>query len=133
MRSWWGGGAGFRILLVVAVSIHPDVVDTRPDVVAAVVGVAFSGSLFGSHLYDNSPWHWGPLCCRIPFAENVGYFASDNLPAVDIVATAGGFAAVPAIAVSVPLIVSSIDLGGQRWPADITVMVTLHYLLRLHV
>ena len=24
-------------------------------------------------------------------------------------------------------------LGGQRWPADITVMVTLHYLLRLHV
>ena len=40
--------------------------------------------------------------------------AADNLPAVDIVATAGGFAAVPVIAVSVPLVVPAIDLGGPK-------------------
>ena len=100
------------------VGIHPDVVDTRPVFVAAVVGVAFSGSLFGSRLYDNSLWHWGLLCCRVPchvpFAGNVGCFAADTLPAVDIVATAQGFAAVPAIAVSVPLVVPAIDLGGPK-------------------
>ena len=101
-----------------ASGIHLDVVDTRPVVVASVVGVSFAGSLFGSRLYDNSPWHWGPLCCRVPcrvpFAENVGFFAADNLPAVDIVATAGGFAAVPAIALSVPLVVPVIYLGGAK-------------------
>ena len=37
-----------------------------------------------------------------------------NLPAVGIVAIAGGFAAVPAIAVFVPLVVPAIDLGGPK-------------------
>ena len=55
-----------------------------------------------------------PVPCRVPFAENVGCLAADNLPAVDIVATAGGFAAVPAIAVSMPLVVPVIDLGGPK-------------------
>ena len=66
MRSWWGEGAGFRIALVEAIGIHPAVVDTRPVFVADVVGVACAGSLFGSRLFDNSPLHWGPLCCLIP-------------------------------------------------------------------
>ena len=116
MRSWWGEGSGFRIALVEAVGIHPAVVDTRPVVNVDIVGVARAGPLFGSLLFDNSPLHWGPLCClircRVPFAENVGCLAADNLPDVDIVATAGGFAAVPAISVSVPLVVPAIDLGG---------------------
>ena len=107
MRSWWGEGSGFHIAIVEAVGIHPAVVDTRPAVVAAVVGVACAGPLIGSGLFDNSPLHWGPLCylvpCRAPFAGNVGCLAADNLPAVGIVAIAGGFAAVPAISVSVPL------------------------------
>ena len=101
-----------------AFGIHPDVIDTRPVGVDAVVGVACAGSLFGSRLFDNSPLHWGPRCClfpcRVPFAENIGCLATDNLPAVDIVATAGGFAAVPAISMSVPLVVPAIDLGGAN-------------------
>ena len=40
--------------------------------------------------------------------------AADNLPAVGIVSTAGGFAAVPAIAVFVPLVVPTIDSGGAK-------------------
>ena len=40
--------------------------------------------------------------------------AADNLPAVDIVAISGGFAAVPDIAVAVPLVVPAIDLGGAE-------------------
>ena len=39
---------------------------------------------------------------------------ADNLPAVGIVAIAGGFAAVPAIAVFVPFVVLAIDLGGAK-------------------
>ena len=69
MRSWWGEGAGSRIALV-------EVVDIRPAVVAAVVGVACAAPLLGSRLFDNAPLHWGPLCClvpcRVPFAGNVG-------------------------------------------------------------
>ena len=37
--------------------------------------------------------------------------AADKLPSVDIVVTSGDFAAVPAIAVAVTLIVPVIDLG----------------------
>ena len=94
MRSWWGDGAGSRIALF-------EVVDIRPTVVAAVVGVACAGPLLGSRLFDNAPLHWGPLrcrvTCRVPFAENVGCLVADKLPAVGIVAIAGGFVAVPAI------------------------------------
>ena len=60
---------------------------------------------------------WGPcflVPCRVPFSENYDCFAADNLPAVDIVATAGGVAAVAAIAVAVPLVVPAIDLGGAK-------------------
>ena len=95
----------------------PAAVDTRPVVVAAVVGVACAGTLFVSRLYDNLPLHWGPCClvpCRVPFAEHDDRFAADNLSAVDIVATAGGFADVPEIDVAVPLVVPVIDLGGPK-------------------
>ena len=61
MRSWWGEGSGFRIALVEAVGIHPAVVDTRPVVVAAVVGVAYAASLLGSLLVDVAPLRWGLL------------------------------------------------------------------------
>ena len=88
------------------------------------MGVECAGSLFGSRLFDNSPLHWGLLCClvpcRVPFAENVGCLAADNLPAVDIIATAGGFAAVSVIAVSVTRVVPAIDLGGPK-------VARLHY------
>ena len=118
MRSWWGEGAGFRIALVEAVSIHPAIVDIPPVDVDAVVGVACAVPLLGSHLFDNSPLHWGPLCClvpcRVPFAENVVCLAADNLPDVRIVAIAGGFSAVPDIAVFVPLVVPTIDSGGLK-------------------
>ena len=53
MRSWWEEGAGFRIAIVEAVYIRPAVVDIRPDVVAAVVGVACTGPLIGICLFDN--------------------------------------------------------------------------------
>ena len=94
-----------------AVGILPAAVHTRP----VGVGVAFSAPLSSSRLFGNEPLHWGPCClvlCRIPFSENDDCFAADSLPAVDIVSTAGGFAAVSAIAVAVPLVVSAIDLGG---------------------
>ena len=66
MISWWGEGAGFRIALVEDVGIRPAVVDIRPVVVASVVGVAYTGPLLGSRLFDNSPLHWGPLYCLVP-------------------------------------------------------------------
>ena len=91
--------------------------DTRPVVTAVSVGVAFAGPLSGSRPFGNEPLHWGPCClipCRIPFAENDDCFAADNLPAVDIVATAEGVVAVHAIAVAVPLVVPAIDLGGPK-------------------
>ena len=53
-----------------------------------------------------------PLPC--PLAENDECLAADNLHTVDIVATAGGFAAVPAISVAMPLVVPAIDLGGTK-------------------
>ena len=56
--------------------------------------------LSGSRPVGTEPLHWGPCClvlCRVPFAENDFCLAADNLPAVDIVATAGGVAAVAAI------------------------------------
>ena len=118
MISWWGEGAGFRIALGEAIGIHPAVVDTRPVVVAAVVGVACAAPLLVSRLFDNAPLHWGALCClvpcRVPFSGNVGCFVADKLPAVGIVSIAGGFAAVPAIAVFLPLVVPAIDLGGAK-------------------
>ena len=118
MRSWWGEGAGLRIELVEALDIHPAIIDIRPAVVAAVVGVACADPLLDSRLFDNSPFHWGPLCClvpcHVPFSENVICLAADNLPAVGIVAIAGGFTAVPAIAVFVPLVVPTIDSGGAK-------------------
>ena len=130
MRSWWGEGVGSRISLVV-------VVDIRRAVVAAVVGVACAGPRLVSRLFDTAPLHWGSLrChapCRFPFAENVGCLVADKLPAVGIVAIAGGFAAVPAIVVLVPLGVPAIDVGGRRWPTHITVLVPSRYLLRLHL
>ena len=61
--------------------------------------------------------YWGPFClvpCHVPFAENENCLAADNLPDIDIVATAGGFAAVPAIALAVPLVVTVIDLGEAK-------------------
>ena len=111
MRSWWGEGAGSRIALV-------EVFDILPAVVASVVGVACAVLLIGSRLFDNVPLHWGPLhClfpCLVPFAENVGCLVADKLPDVDIFAIAGVFAAVPAIAVCVPLVVPDIDSGGAK-------------------
>ena len=59
--------------------------------------------------------------------------AADNLPAVDIVATAVVFAAVPDISVDVPLVLPAIDLGGRRWPAYIIFIVSSRYFLRLYV
>ena len=109
MRSWWGEGVGFRIAFVV-------VVDIRHAVVAAVMGVACTGPLLGSRLVDTAPLRWGLLHCRVPcgitFSENVGCLVADKLPAVGIVAISGGFAAVPAIAVLVPLGVPVISAGG---------------------
>ena len=52
MGSWYEEGAGSHIALV-------EIVDIRPAVVAAVVGVACSGPLIGSHLFDTAPLHWG--------------------------------------------------------------------------
>ena len=66
MISWWGEGAGFRIVLVEAVDIRPAVVDIRPAVVASIVGVACAGPLLDSRLFDNAPLHWGLLCCLVP-------------------------------------------------------------------
>ena len=111
MRSWWGEGAGSRIALV-------EVVDVLPTVVAAVVGVAYAGPLLGSCMFDNAPLHWGLLhfrvpCCA-PFSENVGCLVADKLPAVGIAAISVCFAAAPGIAVSVPLGVPAIDLGGAK-------------------
>ena len=53
MSSWQGEDAGFRIVLVEAVGILLAAVDTRPVVVAAVLGVACAGPLFGSRMFDN--------------------------------------------------------------------------------
>ena len=53
MSSWQGEDAGFRIVLVEAIGILLAAVDTRPVVVAAVVGFACAGPLFGSCLFDN--------------------------------------------------------------------------------
>ena len=82
MRSWWGEGVGYRIALFV-------VVDIRPAIVAAVLGVACACPLLGSRLFDTAPLHWAPLrCrvpCRVPLAENVGCLVADKLPAVGIV------------------------------------------------
>ena len=99
-----------------AVGIFPAAVDIRP----VVVGFAFSGPLYSCRLFFNEPMHWGPrylVPSCVPFAENDDCFADDNLPAVDIVATAGGFASLPAIAVAVTLVVPAIDLGGAEFGA----------------
>ena len=92
-------------------------VDTRPVVVAAVVGVAFAVPLSGIRPFGIESLNWGPFClvlCRVPFSENDFFFADDNLPAVAIVATAGGVAAAVAIVVAVPLVVPAIDLGRLK-------------------
>ena len=96
------------------VGIFPAVDDTLPVVVTAVVGVAFAGPLSGCRPFGTEPLHWGPCClvlCCVPFAENDFCFAADTPPAVDIVATDGGVAAVASIAVAVPLVVPAIDLA----------------------
>ena len=49
-----------------------------------------------------------------PFLKTTSVLLLIPPPAVDIVATAGGVAAVPAIAVAVPLVVSAIDLWGPK-------------------
>ena len=106
------------------VGILHAVVDTCPFVVAADVGVAFAGPLPGSLPFGTEPLHWGPcflVLCRAHFAENDDCFAADNLPAVGIFATAGGVAAVAAIAAAVPLVVPDIDLGG----AEVVALVLL--------
>ena len=92
-------------------------VDTLPVVVAAVVGVAFAGPLSGIRPFGIESLNRGPCClvlCRGPFAENDFCFSDDTLPAVGIVATAGGVAAAVAIVVAVPLSVPAIDLGGPN-------------------
>ena len=113
MRSWWGEGVGSRIAFVVDVDIRPAYFHA---VVAAVAGVTCSVLLFGSRLVDTVPWHWGPLSfrvpCRVPFAENIGCLVAEILPAVGILSIAGGWAAVSAIAVLVPLGLPAIDAGG---------------------
>ena len=89
--------------------------DTRPIVAAVYVGVAFDVPMSGIRLFGIESLNWGPCClflCRVPFSENDFCFADDNLPAVGIVATAGGVAAAVAIVVAVPLVVPAIDLGG---------------------
>ena len=59
MRSWWGRGAGFRIALVEAVDILPDVVHICSAVVAAVVGIACASPLLGSRpLPTNFSYCW---------------------------------------------------------------------------
>ena len=92
------------------------VVDIRPSVVAAVVGVACAGLLLGIRLVDTVPLCWGPLRfrvpCRVPFAENVGCWVAEMLPDVGIVFIAGDLAAVPVIAVLVTLGVPAISAGG---------------------
>ena len=66
MISWWGEGAGFRIALVEAVDIRPAVVGIFPAAVAAVVGVACTGPLLVSSLFDNAQLYRGPLCFLVP-------------------------------------------------------------------
>ena len=53
MSGWLGEDTGFHIALSAAVGILPAAIDTRPVVVAAVVGVAFAGHLSGSRLFNN--------------------------------------------------------------------------------
>ena len=109
MRSWWEEGVGSHISFVVVVDIHP-------AAIAAVAGVSCAVPLLGSRLVDTAPLRWVPLrChvpCRVPFDENVDCLVADMIPAVGIVAIAGGVAAVSAIAVLVPLGVSAIAAGG---------------------
>ena len=130
---------GRGLWFVEAFDIRPGVVDIRPAVVADVVGVACDGPLLVSRLFDNSPLHWGLLCClvpcRVPFAENVGCLAADNLPSFGIVAIAGGFAAMPAIAVFVLLVVPAIYLGGPKVARlyYCSGVVPLFFLLRLYL
>ena len=64
------------------------------SVVAAVVGIACAGPLPGSRMVDTVPLRWVLLCCRgscrIPFAENVGCWVAEIIPAVGIVSIAWG-------------------------------------------
>ena len=94
------------------------VVDIRPAVVAAVVGVACAALLIGSRLVDVAPLRWGLLHfrvpCRVPFSENGGCLVADKLPAVGIVAIAGGFEVVPAIDAFVTFVVPAIYSGGPK-------------------
>ena len=91
--------------------------DTRPVVAAVAVGVAFSGPLSGIRLFGTESLHRGPCClflCRGPFAETDFCFVDDTLLAVGIAATDEVVVAAVAIVVAVPLVVSTIDLGGGR-------------------
>ena len=56
------------------------------------------------------------------------------LPDVGIVSIVGGWAAVPAIAVLVPLGVPAISLGGGIWwSTHVPVLVLSHCLMSLHM
>ena len=91
--------------------------DTRPVVADVAVGVAFSVPLSGIRQFCTESSHWGPCClflCRVPFAENDFCFADDTLPAVVIVSTAEVVVAAVSIVVDVPLVLSTIDLGGAQ-------------------
>ena len=135
MRSWWGEGVGSCIEFVMAVDIRPTYFHA---VVADFAGVACAGPLLGSRLFDTVPLRWGPLhCrvpCRVPFAENVGCWVAEMLPAVGIVSIAGIWTDVPAIAVLVPLGVPAIAAGGGRWwSTHVPVLVLFHCLMCLHL
>ena len=66
MISWWGEGAGFRIALVEAVDILPDVVHICSAVAAAVVGIACASPLLGSRLFDKCTIAFGPAMLPRP-------------------------------------------------------------------
>ena len=91
-------------------------VDTRPAylhaVVAAALCVACANPLLGSPLVDTVLLRWVLLHCRVPFSENVGFWVAEMLPTVCIVSIAGGWDAVPAIAVLGPIGLPTIAEGG---------------------
>ena len=95
-------------------------VDIRPAyfhaVAAAAEGVACAGNLPGNRLVDTVPLCWVLLRCRgpchVPLVENGGCWVAERLPVVGNVAIAGGWAAVPATAVLVPLGLTVIAARG---------------------
>ena len=113
MRSWLGEGVGFRIAFLVAFDIRPVYFHS---IVAVVAVIACYGPLLVSRLVNTVPLRWVPLSFRVPFcvpfAENVGCWVAEILPAVGIMSIAGGWSAVLAIAVLGTLGVPDIAAGG---------------------